>query len=297
MVNSDKHILFFGFGYVAQALYPHLKKEEGWTFSATARRAQKAKWLKARGIEPYDLYHAPVQEATHILVSVPPEQGVGDPVLKHHTEALATAPNLKWVGYLSSTGVYGDHGGGWVDELTKPEPTNARSRRRYQAESAWHALHKNREMPLHIFRLGAIYGPGRNMLERITKGDHVPIVSDVRPYSNRIHVDDIVQALRASLHDPIDPLGQVYNLVDDNPTPTPEIVEYAYDLLGIERPEAFTLAKSGLSAMAKSFYRDNRRVKGRMIKDRYQLTWKYPDFKDGFADLIKRIKAEKKDVA
>lgn len=288
-----KHFLFFGFGYVAQALYAQLKQEGGWTFSATARRAEKAQWLKQLGIEAYPIDEAPLHQASHFLVSIPPEQGKGDLILSAYNSEWRDLTATRWAGYLSSTGVYGDHGGKWVTEETPPAPTNARARRRYQAESGWHALHRDYDLPLHIFRLGGIYGPGRNMLTRIARGDHVPVISDKTPYSNRIHIADIVQALLASIHEDADPLGEIYNLVDDTPAPTPEVVKYCHDLLGLKHPAPLTLAKSGLSAMGKSFYREDRRVSNQLIKDRFNLKWNYPDYKSGFESLLSEVKAQK----
>ncbi len=199
------HLFCFGLGYSGLALAP-LVAAEGWTVSGTCRTAEKAASLRGRGfaVEPFDrdrpLAAAALSRATHVLVSVPPD-ATGDPVFDRHGGDIATLPGLVWLGYLSTTGVYGDRGGGWVDESSALQPTGERGRRRVNAESQWLRLWRERGVPVQIFRLAAIYGPGRSPFAALRAGTARRIDKPGQVFS-RIHVDDLAQVLLASVRKP-----------------------------------------------------------------------------------------------
>lgn len=281
-------VLFcFGLGFTAQALATRLAAQ-GWGIIGTCRSPEKAADLAGRG---WDLHvfdgSAPLADAsvlapaTHILISVPPDSD-DDAVLRLHGAGLATLPHLKWLGYLSTTGVYGDSGGAWVDETTPLRPTQARSIRRAAAEAAWLKL-AEQGVPVQAFRLAGIYGPGRNQLEGVKRGTAHRIVKPGQVFC-RIHVDDIARVLQASMAKP-DP-GAVYNVADDEPAPPQEVVAYAAELLGLPLPPEVPFDAAQLSPMAASFYGDNRRVRNDRIKTDLGVTLDYPTYREGLKALL-----------
>lgn len=222
---------------------------------------------------------------SHLLLSIPPDAG-GDPVLALHGASLAALvrdSGLEWVGYLSTTGVYGDTGGDWVDETTPPQPSGARQRQRLVAEQGWLELWKQAAVPVHIFRLAGIYGPGRSAIDAVRAGTARRIDKPDLLFS-RIHVNDIVQVLRASMARPRP--GAVYNVCDDEPAPGAAVVEHACALLGMTPPPLLPLEAAGLSPMAASFYTDSRRVRNRLIKQELGVALRYPDFRQGLAAIL-----------
>jgi nucleoside-diphosphate-sugar epimerase len=188
------------------------------------------------------------------------------------------------VGYLSTTGVYGDRDGGWVDESSALKPTGERGRRRLAAEAAWLELHRRARLPVHIFRLAGIYGPGRSALDAVRAGRAQRIDKPGQVFS-RIHVADIVQVLRASMARP-DP-GAIYNLCDDDPAPPEAVIAFACELLGVPKSPLVPFAEARLSEMARSFYADNKRVSNRRIKEQLGVRLAYPSYKDGLRALLK----------
>ncbi len=259
-------LLSFGHGYSAQAL-ARLLLPHGWRIIGTTRDPAKAAHLAETGIEPViwgdDLSDA-FSEATHLLDSAGPSEA-GDPVLaRYRAEITALAPGLDWAGYLSTTGVYGDHQGGWVDEETPLAPTTQRGRLRVAAEADWQSIPA---LPLHIFRLAGIYGPGRGPFEKVRQGTARRIVKPGQVFS-RIHVEDIAQALAASIARPRP--GAVYNLCDDDPAP----------------PEAVPYDAADLSPMARSFYAESKRVSNRLLKEELGVTLRHPDYRSGLAALL-----------
>lgn len=217
---------------------------------------------------------------THLLVSVPPD-AAGDPVLNQHKAALAGLPGLAWVGYLSTTGVYGDRAGGWVDESSALEPTGERGRRRVAAERAWLAS----GLPVQVFRLAGIYGPGQSQIDTVRAGTARRIVKKAQVFG-RIHVDDIAGVLLASMARP-NP-GAIYNVADDLPADPAEVVAYAAALLGVSPPplESFESAAPTMSAMARSFYDDNKRTSNRRIKEELGVQLRYPDYRSGLRAVL-----------
>ena len=217
-------------------------------------------------------------DVTHILTSIPPDE-TGDPVLDCHLADLSKAP-LVWAGYLGTTAVYGDRGGGWVDEDSDTRPSLERARRRAMAESAW----LDSGLPSHIFRLAGIYGPGRSAIENLRAGNARRIVKAGQVFS-RIHVADIATVLEASIDQPSS--GRIYNVCDDEPAPPQDVVAYAAALLGMDAPAEQDYQTAELSPMARTFYADNRRVSNSRIKSELGVQLKYPNYREGLKALAK----------
>ena len=280
-------LLSLGHGYSARALAARLLPR-GWQVIGTTRSDGKAEALAAEGVEPLiwpgeDAGPA-LERATHLLSSVAPGEA-GDPVLATlGPEIGAAARHLQWVGYLSTTGVYGDHRGGWVDETTPLAPTTRRGMARMAAEAAWQALAARAGLPLHIFRLAGIYGPGRGPFEKLRAGTARRIVKPGQVFS-RIHVEDIAQALEASIARP-DP-GAVYNLCDDDPAPPEEVLAHAAALLGLPVPPEVPFEEAELSPMAASFYAESKRVRNERIKAGLGIRLRYPDYRSGLAAILR----------
>ena len=240
----NKTLLSFGHGYTARALAAE-RLAEGWQITGTTRSADKAEALRATGVTPaiFPGTMPPLDGVSHLLISAGPD-AEGDPVLREIGEQIsARARQFAWVGYLSTTGVYGDHQGGWVDETTPRHPSTRRGQWRKAAEEAWSAIP---DLPLHIFRLAGIYGPGRGALEKVRQGSARRIIKPGQVFS-RTHVDDIAQVLRASIAQP-NP-GAVYNVCDDDPAPPQDIIEEAARLLGLPIPPGEPFETAEMSPM------------------------------------------------
>lgn len=273
-------LLSIGHGYCAQAL-ARVLVAQGWRVIGTTRDPARAEALRAAGVEPLlwpcdDLAPA-LGQATHVLSSVAPD-ATGDPVLAHHRAALAAARPV-WAGYLSTTGVYGDHAGGWVDETTPLAPATARGRARVAAEAEWQAL----GLPLHLFRLAGIYGPGRGPFAKVRAGTARRILKPGQVFS-RIHVDDIVQVLAASMAQPRS--GAIYNLCDDDAAPPEDVIAHAADLLGLPVPPAEDWQTADMTPMARSFYAESKRVRNDRIKSELGIRLRYPTYREGLAALL-----------
>ncbi len=288
--NQSPNFLFcFGLGYSASRLGRRVRAE-GWRVSGTCRGADQKAALNADGYEialfdrdrPLDDAAAALAGVTHLLSSAPPDEA-GDAVLDCHRQQIAAAKTLRWVGYLSTTGVYGDHGGGWVDEETPLTPAGPRGHRRAEAEAGWLDLWRRSGIPVHIFRLAGIYGPGRSVLDQLRAGAAKRIIKQGHVFS-RIHVDDLAAVLRASMARP-NP-GAVYNVCDDLPASSSEVVAFGADLLGLAPPPETPFDAAELSPMAASFYADNKRVRNDRIKDELGITLQYPDYKAGLRAIL-----------
>ena len=199
--------------------------------------------------------------------------------------ALAAAGPFDWVGYLSTTGVYGDRGGARVDEASALRPTTTRGRRRVDAEAAWLGLHRDHGLPVHVFRLAGIYGPGRSQLDQVRAGRARRIVKPGQVFS-RIHVDDIAAVLDASMQRPN--AGAAYNVCDDVAAPPQDVVAYACRLLGVAPPPPVPIADAELGEMARSFYAENKRVDNGRIKRELGVTLAYPSYREGLAELLRQ---------
>lgn len=276
----------FGIGYTGLALAKSLMAD-GWEISGTCRTEERRAALAELGIRAhlFDRDHPLATEAidgaSHILNSVPPDD-LGDPVLDAMAAHIAAA-TPEWVGYLSTTGVYGDRGGDWVDESSDLSPTNGRSLRRVRAEGTWFVLWREGSVPVHIFRLAGIYGPGRSPLDPLRAGSAQRIDKPGHVFS-RIHVADLVAVLRASMANPQP--GSVYNVCDDEPVPPAEVTAFGAHLLGIEPPPLVPFEEADLSEMARSFYRDNKRVRNGKIKSELGVVLEYPDYRAGLKSLV-----------
>ena len=271
-------LLSIGHGYSAQALARRLLPQ-GWQIIGTTRTEAGAKALRATGIEalvwPEAELSGALAKATHLLTSVAP--GDSDPVLQAIGPQIAGSA-LKWVGYLSTTAVYGHHNGDWVDETTPLAPTTARGAARVQAEADWTAL----GLPLHIFRLAGIYGPGRGPFEKVRDGTARRIHKAGQVFS-RIHVDDIARVLHAAL---LRPHPGVYNVCDDDPASPEDILGLAADMLGLPPPPIVPYEQAEMTPMARSFYAENKRVRNDRIKTVLGVTLDYPTYREGLAAIL-----------
>ncbi|WP_194097735.1 SDR family oxidoreductase [Marivivens aquimaris] len=276
-------LLSFGHGYSAQALTDILP--EDWRVIGTTRKAEKIETLKAQGVEPViwpgsDLTAA-LDDATHLLISAAPSED-GDPVLNELRDEIAKRRDqFAWVGYLSTTGVYGDHNGDWVDESADLTPATKRGQLRVMAETDWRSM----DVPLHIFRLAGIYGPGRGPFSKVRSGSARRIIKKEQVFS-RTHVEDIAQVLLASINRP-NP-GTAYNVCDDDPAPPEDVIAYAAELLGMPIPPAEDFETAEMTPMARSFYAESKKVRNDRIKDELGVVLIYPDYRAGLDDLLKR---------
>jgi len=279
---NPRRLFCFGLGYSAEALARRWL-QRGWDVAGTARDAARLAELEAMDIEafPFDrdrrLPSGALEDVTHLLISVPPD-AKGDPVLDMAETAIREAlPELQWIGYLSTTGVYGDHDGALVDEAVPVNPNAARSRRRAEAEARWQAL------GAHIFRLAGIYGPGRSALDDVRAGTAKRIVKSGQVFS-RIHVEDIATVLEASMNRPRP--GAIYNVCDDEAAPSAEVVAHACALLGVEPPPEIPFEFAHLTPMALSFWADNKRVSNRLMHEELGVRLAYPSYREGLKSLL-----------
>jgi nucleoside-diphosphate-sugar epimerase len=278
-----KHLLSFGHGFSARALTP-LLLDQGFAITGTTRSDDKAKALKATGVTPKIWPGADLREelasATHLLISAAPGAD-GDPVLNALREDVTEhAPNLEWVGYLSTTGVYGDANGDWVDESSPLNPATKRGQMRVAAEADWQSI---ANLPLHIFRLAGIYGPGRGPFSKVRAGTARRIIKKGQVFS-RIHVEDIAQILAASIARP-NP-GAIYNMCDDDPAPPQDVIAHAAELLGMPLPPEVDFETAEMTPMARSFYAESKRVRNDLIKSELGVKLLFPDYRAGLASLL-----------
>ena len=288
-VNSSDHsalppgrLFCFGLGYTGTRLARALHAS-GWQVSGTSRDAGVMRELAADGISGTSLEDAVIPPGTsHMLCTIPPGEA-GDPVILSHAKQIAAVRGLVWLGYLSTTGVYGDRDGETVDESDAPAPGNARSRRRLDAEQAWLDLGRAHGIPVQIFRLAGIYGSGRNVLGTVRAGTAKRIHKPGHKFS-RVHVDDIVQTLMASMAKPR--ADAIYNVCDDAPAEPAAVVAHACELLGVAPPPLEKFDAATLSAMAQSFWAENRGVWNGRIKQELGVTLAYPNYRAGLAALL-----------
>ena len=282
----------FGLGFSGRVV-ADLLQGAGWTVGGTCREPETAHHLNADGIlahvfdgeEPLERFGDILTNVTHLLISIPPSPVHGDPVLHCHAKELSELNALEWVGYLSTTGVYGDTHGQRVDETAKLMPSSERSRRRVQAEQDWLDQLKDNGLPVHIFRLSGIYGPGRSALDAVRAGKARQIVKPGHKFS-RIHVRDLTAVINASINHP-NP-GAIYNVCDNEAAPPADVTAYACELLGIEPPPEVTFdeAREGMSAMALSFWNDNRLVDNTRMKNDLAVELAYPTYREGLRAIL-----------
>ena len=281
----QNHMLSFGHGYSAQAL-ARVLIPLGWRVTGTTRNPEKAERMQAAGVTPLlwdeaDHIKDALGASTHILVSAGPD-AQGDPVLRDFgPDIKARARQFEWVGYLSTTGVYGDHQGQWVDENATLTPATKRGIARVEAEAQWQNIP---ELKLHIFRLAGIYGPGRGPFSKVKNGTARRIIKKNQVFS-RIHVDDIAQVLQASINRPRS--GAVYNVCDDYPAPPQDVIAHAAELLGMPLPPVVKFEEAEMTPMARSFYAESKKVNNDLIKTELGVSLRYRDYRQGLAALLR----------
>lgn len=279
-------LLVFGLGYTAAAAVKKSAKRYD-KVVATTRSPEKADRIRQQGMTPIlfngeidALLQKAIESATHLLISIAPGEE-GDPVLNACAGALSAASHLRWACYLSTVGVYGDHDGEWVSEDTLCRPVSIRSKQRIAAERAWSAFTHTKEIPLAIFRLSGIYGPGRNGFVNIEKGRSRRLVKPGQVF-NRIHRDDIATAfdLAAGLE-----ANGIFNITDDEPAPPQDVVAFAHKLQGSTPPAEVDFETAELSPMARSFYGENKRVSNAKSKRVLGLDYEYPTYRTALTRL------------
>jgi nucleoside-diphosphate-sugar epimerase len=276
-----ERLFIFGVGYCGLEI-ARQARAAGWSVGGTVRDADKARQYTAEGIEAhrFDGESAPAADAlrgvSHVLCTIAPGGG-GDPALRACARLMR---ETRWLGYLSTTGVYGDHGGGWVDEETPAKPTQPRSIERLAAERAWQAMALDCGAAVAIFRLPGIYGPGRSAIDQARAGKARRIDKPGQVFS-RIHVEDIAQTVVAAIGRRS--TGGIYNVADDLPAANSEVIAYACELLALPVPPLipWQQASAGLSDMARSFYAENRRVRNTRIKNDLGVSLRYPTYREG----------------
>ncbi|MGV6839874.1 MAG: SDR family oxidoreductase [Planktomarina sp.] len=279
-MSTKKNTLFcYGFGYCAQALARILPD---WKVIGTTRNPQSSQFNSFDNVTPLIIPGADLEislkSASHLLISAAPD-ATGDPLLK---TIDISKHYFDWVGYLSTTGVYGDHNGAWVDEATPTTPSTIRGNQRVNAENAW----LDTGLPVHIFRLAGIYGPGRGPFAKVKNGTARRIIKEGQVFS-RIHVEDIAQTLAASITSP--KAGSIYNVCDNDPAPPQDVIAYAAELLNLPVPKAEPFESAEMSAMAQGFYAENKRVRNSKITTELGVDLKYPSYRDGLTADLKRL--------
>ncbi len=286
---TEVHLIVFGLGYTGVAT-AKAAVAAGLRVTATSRDPAAAPAIAGVRVVRFSGAAESLADATHVLATAPPpgDGGEGDgvdPVLDAHAAAIAAAPKLRWAGYLSTTGVYGDHGGGWVDEATPPSPGQDRSRRRLAAEHAWAALADR--LAVDLFRVAGIYGPGRSPLDDLRAGRARRVIKPGHAFG-RIHRDDIAAAVLAAAGQTLPPGVRVLNLNDDEPAEAAVVVEEAARLLGVEPPPgiAFADIAARMSPMGLSFWQESRRVSSAATQTALGLRWRYPTFREGLRGIL-----------
>lgn len=291
-MSAPNKLFCFGYGYTSTFLGEALKKSgEDWILAGTTRTPAKRGILRGHGIEAYTFDkdkplgdpNYSLQGTTHLLISTPPDRDGDYAFDAHADDILRQMPNLKWVGYLSTTGVYGDRDGAWVDETSERRPSSIRGTRRLLAEDQWMSLFRSHGLPVHVFRIAGIYGPGRSAIDSVRVGIARRIIKPGHAFC-RIHVEDIVATLMASMKSPQP--GQVYNLSDDEAAPSHEVIAYAARLLGKDPPPLVRFEDANLAPITLSFYSDNKRVQNTKIKEALGVTLKYPNYRLGLEGCL-----------
>lgn len=281
-------LVVLGAGYSSMAFIRRMRPRLT-AVTGTVRSAGKAAALGLEGVtgRVFDgatadpALSGDIAQADALLVSIPPGPG-GDPALKVFSDAIAAAPRLAWIGYLSTIGVYGDRDGNWVTEADESRPTSERSRQRVAAEEGWLALGARSGKPVAVLRLAGIYGPGQNALVNLRQGTAKRLVKPGQVF-NRIHVEDIARAAEASLDRPH--AGRIYNVTDDEPAPPQDVVAYAAALMGVVPPPETDFATAELSPMARSFYSENKRVSNARLRQELGVSLAYPTYREGIRAL------------
>jgi nucleoside-diphosphate-sugar epimerase len=283
-------LLIFGFGYSGRATAKAAAKA-GMEVWATTRNPDSTAPEPGVTLIPFDFAEIPIRDARNILVTAPPGDA-GDPVLARYAGQLAQASGLQWIGYLSTTGVYGNRDGGWVDEDTDPLPQSPRAQRRVQAEAAFASYAG--KCAVDIFRLAGIYGPGRSMFDDLREGIARRVVKPGHLFG-RIHRDDIAAGVLAAIRQNPPPGTRIFNFSDDAPAASADVVVEAARLLDVDPPEPvpYEKAAAGMSPMGLSFWAENRRVANAKTKAELGIQWKYPTYREGLRAILAEETAER----
>ena len=284
-------VFFFGMGYSSRATARalHLLDPEI-PIAGTTRSEEHAESFADTeyrmhvfdGEVPGTTLREDLRQATHVLLSIPPDER-GDPALNLHRADLDAAPNLEWIGYFSTVGVYGDFGGNWIDEDAPTRPQNVRSKQRVAAEQAWRGYAEERGVPLFIERLAGIYGPGRSAFDKLREGTARRIVKPNQVF-NRIHVADIGRITARAAYGK---LSGTFNLTDNEPAPPQDLVTYAAAKMGIAPPPEVPFETASMTEMARSFYSDNKRVSNKRLLKTLDVDLLYPTYREGLDGIWK----------
>jgi len=280
-------LLIFGLGFCGTAV-ARMACDAGFSVVGTSRQPGAVAAPDGVRVVGFDAAGPEIERATHVLMTAAPGGG-GDPAVAHYAGALRAAAGVRWFGYLSTTGVYGDRQGGWVDEASAPAPSSDRARRRVTAEEAWQDVAGGR--PLDICRLAGIYGPGRSALDDVRAGRARRILSAGHAFG-RIHVEDIAGGVMAAMARPGEGM-RVLNFSDDLPAESAEVIAEAARLLGVAVPPGVKLAEAwpGMSEMARSFWAENRRVSSRRTQEVLGYSWRYPTYREGLWGILEAERA------
>lgn len=300
--SPQNRLFAFGYGYTADFLGRALLATGEWSLAGTTRDTHKRSALRARGIDAYLFTEekplgdpmAMLDGVTHILISTPPDKE-GDVVFRLHEDDLRRIPTLKWIGYLSTTSVYGDRDGQFVDETSELRPTSIRGSRRVRAENDWRNFEHDSGIPVDIFRMAGIYGPGRSALDSVRAGIKRRILKPGHTFS-RVHVDDVIQTLMNVLNIPEKHKGGIYNIADDEPAPSHEVIAYACRLLGQDPPPLISFEEANLAPITLSFYSDNKQIRNNKIKQDLGVKLAYPNYRVGLEACLaeEQVYADKK---
>ena len=282
------NLFVFGLGFSGRTIAER-RTVRGDRVTGTVRTQGKAQALAAAGLSARvfgpegcdSAIDTDLAASEALLISVPPGTS-GDPVLAAYARQIAAAPKLRWIGSLSTIGVYGDHQGAWVDEHTPATPTNIRSRERADAEQAWLAFGAANNIAVHVFRLAGIYGPGQSQLAQLARGTARRIIKPGQVF-NRIHVEDIARVVDASLERPR--ASAIYNVTDNEPAPPQDVVTFAASICGVEPPPEISLDDAGLTEMGRSFYAESKRVRNDLLRNELGVTLAYPSYREGLKAL------------
>lgn len=276
----QNYILFFGYGYTASNLAKSLNPNK-WRICGTSRSKTKDKYCDIIDYKKFAIEKA-LKTSTHILISIPPNDQ-GDIVFQDFKNLIKEHTHIKWIGYLSSTAVYGNHNGAWVNENTITNPSTKRGINRRLAESQWLQFGKENNVSVNIFRLSGIYGPNRNAILQVKNGNALSVYKEGQVFS-RIHISDIAQIIESAMEKTLK--NEIFNLADDYPCSSIEVNSYATNLLGLPELEITNYKEVNLSEMAKEFYSDNKRISNQKIKDILNIKLKFPTYRDGLNQLF-----------
>ena len=278
-----RRLLIFGLGYSGLAV-AQAARRAGWDVAGTYRDKPPVRVPAGTTLVPFAEAAPLLDHASHILATAPPDEQ-GDPVLRRHERSIVAAPHLRWIGYLSTTGVYGNRDGAWVDETTPPAPTAERSVRRLAAEQAWKSASAGRA--LDIFRLGGIYGPARSAFDELRAGRARRVVKPGHEFG-RIHREDIAGAVLAAMAQDRPPGPRILNLTDEEPAESATVIAEAAQLLGLPAPPEIPFAEAwdSMSPMARSFWAEDRKVSSRRTQEMLGYRWRHPTYREGLRAIL-----------